>query len=101
MCGACARDYRDPASRRFHAEPIACPECGPKLDGSMTDIVARLRAGGIVALKGIGGYQLMCDARNERAVSELRRSQRARRQALRGHGGNVASAERHWRLRRR
>ena len=94
MCGACARDYRDPASRRFHAEPIACPECGPKLDGSIDDIVARLRAGGIVALKGIGGYQLMCDARNERAVSELRRRKGRDAKPFAVMAANVASAER-------
>lgn len=73
MCAACASDYADPANRRFHAEPIACPACGPRLSHSIADIVATLRAGRIVALKGIGGYHLMCDARNAASVSELRR----------------------------
>jgi len=73
MCAACARDYRDPANRRFHAEPIGCPSCGPVLSHPVGAIVSAIRAGQIVALKGIGGFHLMCDAGNERAVGELRR----------------------------
>ncbi|MEF3365173.1 carbamoyltransferase HypF [Methylocystis sp. 9N] len=73
MCPACARDYRDPRNRRFHAEPICCPACGPKLSSSPEQIVAALRAGKIVATKGVGGFHLMCDARNGEAVEELRR----------------------------
>ncbi|MGX7741573.1 carbamoyltransferase HypF [Rhodopseudomonas parapalustris] len=73
LCADCARDYRDPANRRFHAEPVACPACGPRLDQPIAEIVARLRAGGIVALKSLGGYHLLCDATNETAVAELRR----------------------------
>ena len=73
MCAACAADYRDPANRRFHAEPIACPACGPRLSHSIETIIAALRAGQIVALKGIGGYHLMCDAQNVEAVEALRR----------------------------
>jgi hydrogenase maturation protein HypF len=73
MCPDCARDYRDPGNRRFHAEPVCCPACGPKLSSSPAEIVAALRAGKIVATKGIGGFHLMCDARNRAAVEELRR----------------------------
>ena len=73
MCPACERDYRDPTNRRFHAEPVACPACGPKLTHDPAEIVATIRAGGIVALKGIGGFHLMCDATNETVVAELRR----------------------------
>ncbi len=73
MCEACARDYASPGDRRFHAEPIGCPECGPRLSHSIDAIVAAIRAGQIVALKGVGGFHLMCDAANERAVAELRR----------------------------
>lgn len=73
MCSDCARDYRDPGNRRFHAEPVCCPACGPKLSNSPAEIVAALRAGKIVATKGVGGFHLMCDARNGVAVEELRR----------------------------
>ncbi|MBB4197161.1 carbamoyltransferase HypF [Rhodoblastus sphagnicola] len=73
MCEDCANDYADPTNRRFHAEPIACEKCGPRLSHQPQDIVAALRAGKIVALKGIGGFHLLCDARNADTVLELRR----------------------------
>jgi hydrogenase maturation protein HypF len=73
MCADCARDYADPTNRRFHAEPIACPKCGPRLSHAPDDIVAALRGGKIVALKGIGGFHLLCDARDPDAVAALRR----------------------------
>lgn len=72
MCGACAREYADPASRRFHAEAIACPECGPRLSHAVDEIAVAIAAGRIVAVKGLGGYQLLCNARNEIAVQRLR-----------------------------
>lgn len=72
MCRQCAREYQDPADRRFHAEPIACPSCGPMLDTGVAEIVSRLGAGEIVAIKGLGGFHLACDARNETAVNRLR-----------------------------
>ncbi len=85
MCDRCRREYEDPADRRFHAQPIACPECGPRLqyvdsDGTVDGdgeslALARyqLSRGKILAIKGIGGYHLVCDAQDEEAVSELRR----------------------------
>jgi hydrogenase maturation protein HypF len=88
MCPACRTEYEDPADRRFHAQPIACPDCGPRLDlrtgdgatayGEDALRAARklLAAGQIVAVKGLGGYHLACDARNAGAVAELRRRKR-------------------------
>ncbi|MFE5660069.1 carbamoyltransferase HypF [Streptomyces sp. NPDC056517] len=103
MCADCAREYADPADRRFHAQPVACPHCGPRLrlvtapsgpassgtdpssDEARTDpgrdpgadpiTAARrmLASGAILAVKGLGGYHLACDATNADAVAELRR----------------------------
>jgi hydrogenase maturation protein HypF len=72
LCRDCAADYGDPASRRFHAQTIACPACGPRLSHPIEAIAAALVAGRIVALKGIGGFHLLCDATNEAAVARLR-----------------------------
>ncbi len=86
LCPLCAAEYADPADRRFHAQPTACPACGPHVllrlrDGESTvtgdaaaiaAAVELLAAGRIVAVKGIGGYHLACDARNAAAVAALR-----------------------------
>lgn len=83
LCAACRREYEDPSSRRFHAQPNACPDCGPRLrltdpDGAtrlgdpMEGASKALLSGDIVAVKGIGGYQLACDATSASAVSRLR-----------------------------
>jgi hydrogenase maturation protein HypF len=72
LCADCRREYEDPADRRFHAEPIACPACGPRLSAPLEDAVKVLVAGGIVAVKGLGGYHLACDATSEDAVARLR-----------------------------
>ncbi|MFG1268175.1 carbamoyltransferase HypF [Xanthobacter sp. DSM 14520] len=81
MCPACRAEYDDPADRRFHAQPIACPDCGPKLwlegdDAAGADPIERaaalLRAGHILAIKGIGGFHIACDAINADAVALLR-----------------------------
>ena len=86
MCAECAREYHDPADRRFHAQPNACPACGPHLElwspagvtlaGREEALLAAaeaVRRGHIVAIKGLGGFQLLVDARQQDAVRELRR----------------------------
>jgi hydrogenase maturation protein HypF len=72
LCEDCRREYEDPTNRRFHAEPIACPACGPRLSVPLEDAVEVLVSGGIVAVKGLGGYHLACDAESEEAVARLR-----------------------------
>jgi hydrogenase maturation protein HypF len=89
MCPQCEREYRDPANRRFHAQPNACPVCGPHLElwdpqgkvlglrnDALLQTAEKIRAGGIIALKGIGGFQLIADARNEAVVKRLRKRKR-------------------------
>ena len=93
LCADCAADYKDTTNRRFHAETIACAVCGPRLEHDPVAIVTLLRAGGVVAVKGIGGYHLMCDARNERAVTELRRRKGRDARPFAVMAANVASVD--------
>lgn len=72
LCSECHADYSDPSNRRYHAQPTACNTCGPQLSLSIDTIATALAEGKIVALKGLGGYQLLCDARNEIAILTLR-----------------------------
>ncbi|MGH8891590.1 MAG: carbamoyltransferase HypF, partial [Acidothermaceae bacterium] len=84
MCAACAREYENPAHRRFHAQPVACRDCGPTLwferdrarvadgDGAIEKAQKLLREGGIVAIKGTGGFHLACRADDPAAVTRLR-----------------------------
>ena len=99
MCPACQREYDDPADRRFHAEPNACADCGPSyrllVDGVAQEgdplLCARelIAAGGIVAVKGIGGYHLACDARSDAAVTRLRQRKRREAKALAVMAGSM------------
>jgi hydrogenase maturation protein HypF len=88
QCPACQQEYDTPTTRRFHAQPNACPQCGPQLrlfdaqwlplaaDDPITATAELVRAGKIVAVKGIGGFHLVCDARNAAAVARLRNGKR-------------------------
>ncbi|HSW02056.1 MAG TPA: carbamoyltransferase HypF [Sedimentisphaerales bacterium] len=90
MCSRCAGQYRDVTDRRFHAQPVACPRCGPRVwltdragkalttdgDEALAQTARLLRQGRILAIKGLGGFHLACDALNNDAVLELRRRKR-------------------------
>jgi hydrogenase maturation protein HypF len=89
MCEDCRAEYENPADRRFHAQPVACPQCGPRLklltgegevmaagDGALREAVAELHAGRILALKGLGGFQLLVDATRMESVVRLRQRKR-------------------------
>lgn len=84
MCSLCTKEYTDPLDRRYHAQPIACPACGPQvkliksrtrkeLKGGIEKASSLLKQGKILAVKGLGGFHLMCDAGNATAVKNLRR----------------------------
>lgn len=86
LCGDCAREFEDPGDRRFHAQPLACPDCGPRVQltgpsgkamaagpEALRRAAGALAAGQVLALKGLGGFQLLCDARDEATVAMLRR----------------------------
>ncbi len=106
MCAACRMEYDDPEDRRFHAQPNACGVCGPRMElveaepgaemsgRQVLEAVAKiLETGGIVAWKGLGGYQLMCDAKKPSAVVELRRRKRRSEKPFAVMAGDIATAE--------
>ena len=106
LCPDCRREYEDPADRRFHAEPNACPVCGPRLtlltpdgarvaggDEALRRAARALAAGEIVAVKGLGGFHLACDAGDGAAVARLRRRKRREEKPLAVMVANLATAE--------
>ncbi|TBL80304.1 carbamoyltransferase HypF [Paenibacillus thalictri] len=105
MCDKCRKDYNDPQNRRFHAQNIACPDCGPQIQlmypklGELlgdwrTETHRLLENGGIIAVKGVGGFHLICDAQNEMAVAELRRRKHRPRKPLAVMAPGLSEAER-------
>jgi hydrogenase maturation protein HypF len=95
MCPRCRREYKDPLDRRFHAQPNACPVCGPRLelwdaagntlaygDEALLGTISAVRAGKIVAVKGLGGFHLVVDARSQEAVERLRAHKRREEKPL-------------------
>ncbi|WP_417566546.1 carbamoyltransferase HypF [Marinobacter sp.] len=106
MCSRCLAEYRDPHSRRFHAEPNACPECGPRIafchrdgrilaagEAALSEAVRRLRSGDIIAFKGLGGFQLLADARNSHSVQTLRARKGRPRKPLAVMYGSLAAVQ--------
>jgi hydrogenase maturation protein HypF len=105
LCPECAHEYHDPADRRFHAQPNACPACGPTVTfrsagctgavpggKAVRAAIALLRDGGILALKGLGGYQLACNALDAAAVATLRERRRRSNKAFALMAPDIAGA---------
>ncbi|KFN19547.1 carbamoyltransferase HypF [Aeromonas bestiarum] len=108
MCPRCAAAYENPLDRRYHAQPVSCPECGPHLswrsgrgdalaerEDALQAAARALQAGKLIAVKGMGGYHLICDARNERSVARLRTLKRRARKPLAVMMGSLAEARLH------
>ena len=76
MCSSCQEEYTNPLKRRYHAQPISCPECGPKLNITIEEAIKKIQEGKIGAIKGLGGYHLVCDSTNDDAIAKLRQRKR-------------------------
>ena len=106
LCEACAHEYADPADRRFHAQTVCCPDCGPRLalvraerstthgDDALAEARRLLLDGGVVAVKGIGGYHLACDAGSDHAVTTLRKRKQRGDKAFAVMVADLAAAQR-------
>ncbi|OGD28187.1 MAG: carbamoyltransferase HypF, partial [Candidatus Aminicenantes bacterium RBG_13_63_10] len=105
MCPDCGREYGDPLDRRYHAQPIACPRCGPRVTlidarsgktvaGGIDRAAALIKRGKILAVKGLGGFHLMCDPRNSKAVARLRRLKQRNRKPLALMADSIETAAR-------
>ncbi|MFC5708043.1 carbamoyltransferase HypF [Aeromonas eucrenophila] len=108
MCPRCARAYEDPLDRRYHAQPVSCPDCGPQLtwrggeglalakrEQALQAAARALQTGALIVVKGMGGYHLMCDARNESVVARLRQLKRRARKPLAVMMGSLDEAKLH------
>lgn len=108
MCPRCAAAYENPLDRRYHAQPVSCPECGPHLswrsgrgdalaerEDALHAAARALQAGALIAVKGMGGYHLICDARSEQSVARLRTLKRRQRKPLAVMMGSLAEAKLH------
>lgn len=93
LCQDCNADYTNPDNRRYHAQPTACANCGPQLSLPVENIAQRILQGEIIALKGLGGYQLICDARNEITLLKLRERKNRATKPLALMVANSKSAE--------
>ena len=100
MCPDCRKEYEDPLDRRHHAQPIACPACGPRLvlkeaasgrtiPGGIAEAADLIKAGRILAIKGLGGFHLVCDPFNRRAVARLRKIKARKRKPLALMAANI------------
>jgi hydrogenase maturation protein HypF len=98
MCVDCAAEYADVTDRRFHAEPVACPVCGPRLSMELRDALQMIETGGILAIKGLGGFQLACNAFDASAVDSLRVRKRRSRKPFAVMMRNLAVAEQYCEL---
>jgi hydrogenase maturation protein HypF len=106
LCAACASEYQRPSDRRFHAEATSCPDCGPTLqcvspsgdetlfgESALAEAVAFLRRGGVVGVRGLGGFHLACDASDDGAVKMLRERKQRDRKPLAVMVASLAEAE--------